>query len=494
MNVVTGVVVSVLILAFGLAVYADAPDSLWMRAYGDSLNQECRCIIQTFDGGYALTGYTAVSTVGMPSQTDVYVVRIDSDGDTLWTRRYGGLGNDVGYAIRQTSDGGFIVAGYYTYVDDPNNRDVYLVKLDSHGTKEWERLYGYSGYDEANDVQVLVGDGGFLVTGYTQTPGPFDADVYLLRTTSTGDTLFTNQYDFTINDRGQSICETTNGYVLCGYVQPGSQYDVLLLKTDSHLRSIWAKTYGGPNNETSYSIQVTPDLGFIVAGQRLVPDLGVTNAWALRTDSMGDTLWTVTMLDSIYNRFLSVDVTSDSGYVFAGQYQSVPVADRDFYVVKMSTGGAVEWETVYGTPTEDVALSVQQIDSGDYIIGGHTNLSGSGDFDAFVVRTGSLSGVAGGSADKAMSPGLALRAWPNPSTGSATIAFDLALGGKTEVKIYDVAGKLVAGLLQEDLSAGPQSFEWNGKDLTGADAPAGVYFFSVKSGDVTATGKVVLVR
>jgi hypothetical protein len=202
----------------------------------------------------------------------------------------------------------------------------------------------------------------------------------------------------------------------------------------------------------------------------------------------------VTMLDSIYNRFLSVDVTSDSGYVFAGQYQSVPVADRDFYVVKMSTGGAVEWETVYGTPTEDVALSVQQIDSGDYIIGGHTNLSGSGDFDAFVVRTGSLSGVAGGSADKAMSPGLALRAWPNPSTGSATIAFDLALGGKTEVKIYDVAGKLVAGLLQEDLSAGPQSFEWNGKDLTGADAPAGVYFFSVKSGDVTATGKVVLVR
>jgi hypothetical protein len=495
MRYVTSIVIGICVMMSGLAAYAAAPDSLWMRAYGDGLNQECRCITQTSDGGYVFTGYTGISIPGIPIQTDVYVVRLDSDGDTLWTNHYGGLGNDVGYAIRQTSDGGFIVAGYYTYVDDPNNRDVYLVKLDSLGTAQWEKRYGHEGNDEAADVQVHVGDGGFLVAGYTQTPGPFDADVYLLRTDSNGDTLMTRQYDFTINDRGLSICETVNAYVVCGYVQPGSQYDVLLLKTDSHLDSLWTKTYGGPSNEVSYSLKLTPDLGFIVAGRRELPDLSVSNGWALRTDSSGDTLWTVTMWDSVYSNFMSVDVTSDGGYVFAGMHHSAPLADRDFYVVKLAGDGAVEWETDYGTSTEDVALSIEQIEGGDYIVAGHTGLSGSGNTDAFVVRTGGTGGV--GPSD----PGVgecgwvsAVRVHPNPSAGSAVVTFNLAVEGFISVAAYDVSGRQVANLFRGELPAGRQAFEWNGKAPAGLTAPPGVYFLRVTAGGGSAAGKLVLAR
>ena len=495
MRYVTGMAIGVFVLTCAIAAYAAAPDSLWMRAYGDSLNQECRCITQTSDGGYVLTGYTGISIPGIPIQTDVYVVRLDSDGDTLWTNHYGGLGNDVGYAIRQTSDGGFIVAGYYTYVDDPINRDVYLVRLDSLGTVQWEKRYGYAGSDEAADVQVHVGDGGFLVAGYTQTPGPFDADVYLLRTDSNGDTLMTRQYDFTINDRALSICETVNAYVVCGYVQPGSQYDVLLLKTDSHLDSIWTKTYGGPNNEVSYSLKLTPDLGFIVAGRRELPDLGVNNAWALRTDASGDTLWTVTMLDSVYNSFLSVDVTSDSGYVFAGMHRSVPLADRDCYVVKLAESGAVEWKTDYGTSTEDVALSIEQVEGGDYILAGHTGLSGSGNTDALVVRTGGLSGVGARDPDIGDHGWVsALRVHPNPSAGSAAVTFNLAVEDFISVAAYDVSGRQVANLFTGELSAGRQALEWDGRDSGGLAVPPGVYFLRVTGGGGGSAGKLVLLR
>jgi hypothetical protein len=487
-------ILGICIIAFGFSLArAAAPDSLWMRAYGDSNIQQCRDIIETLDGGYAFAGYTVLPGVGIPNHYDVYVVRLDSDGDTLWTNHYGGLGNDVGYALRQTSDGGFIVAGYSAYPDDPSNRDVYLVKLDSLGAQQWEKRYGGAGRDEAYDVQVLAGGSGFILTGYTATPGPFDSDVYLLLTNSSGDTLITRQFDYTINDAGYSVCQTTNGFLVCGHVQGSQSYDVLLLKTNSHLLSSWTKTYGGPGSDAGYCVKVTPDQGFIVAADRLVAEVGLTAAWALRTDSAGDTLWTLTVVDSAVTRFQAVDVTSDSGYVFAGMREIGLLPTRDFYVVKLASDGAMEWQTVYGTPyLEDAALSIEEIAGGDFIMGGYTGPSGSTHMDALVVKTGGLSGVRSDLVAAVSSP--VLRSYPNPSKGSAAIAFDSAVKGDCRVTIYDIAGRLVVDLFAGELAPGRHCFQWDGRDAGGLSLPAGVYFCKVALGDRQVAGKVVLAR
>ena len=152
----------------------------------------------------------------------------------------------------------------------------------------------------------------------------------------------------------------------------------MLLKTTADLDSTWLKTYGGSASDVGYDIQRTSDFGFIVAGRRTITETGIVNAWALRTNTTGDTLWTRTMTDDIHNWFQSVDLTSDGGYAFAGLYTGGSLAAREIYAVKLAGDGAVESETFYGTSTEDVGMSIAQIFSGDYIIGGYTGLSGSG--------------------------------------------------------------------------------------------------------------------
>ncbi|HVP57485.1 MAG TPA: FlgD immunoglobulin-like domain containing protein [bacterium] len=492
---IVGVGVGVLAVAAGLG-YAAAPDSLWMRAYGDSAQQQCRCIIETSDHGYALTGFTTVTSPGGVKNTDVYVVRLDPNGNVKWSRNYGGFGDDVGYGVRQTADGGFVVAGSYGYPADPNNKDLYLIKLDSLGTKQWERMYSAMGYDEAFDVQLVGNDAGFILVGYTQSVVPVNSDVYVVRTNSVGDTLYTRRYDFTINDKGYSICAVRGGgYVLCGHVQGSQSYDVLILKISAQLDSLWSKTYGGSGTDIAYSIKALSDGGLILAGERAVVETGTHNAWALRTNSTGDTLWTRTMTDAVVTRFFSVDRTSDGEYVFAGQYDAGSLASRDFYVVKLTGTGAVDWQTRYGTPTEDVALSVAQIFSGDYIIGGYTGLSGSGSQDVLVVKTGAMAGVSR-EAPIGSSQGCVpvLTTYPNPTACSATVGFDLGVGCQANVGIYDVAGKLVARVFSGKLAAGRQAFQWDGRDLDGVVVSPGVYWCKLQAGGEEAVKKVIVAR
>ena len=471
---------------------ASAPDSLWMRTYGDASTQEIRCITETSDHGYIFAGSNYVEGAG-GGHVEAYVVKLDSDGDTLWTTSFRGAGEARAYAVRETFDGGYITAGYYGYLPLADDRNVCLVKLNSLGGIAWERTYGGIGYDEAHDVRVLHGDSGFVVTGYTRSFGVYGSDVYLIRTTSTGDTLFTRYYGSTINDKGYSICETTDGYVLCGISQTATEYNLYIVKTTSHLDTVWTKTYGGSEDDAGYSIRLTPaDFGFIIGGQTASFGAGADDGWAVKTDLNGDTLWTRTVGDSLYNRFFSVDTTSDGGYVFAGQYGHVPLEERDIYAAKLAPDGTLEWEARYGTANEDVALSIEQTTDGRYILGGYTKDWDSGDMDAFVVRLGSED-ESGLEPQPALS-GIMIAASPNPFTGSVGIAFRLDVKSRAKLSIFDVAGRLVRSISSGTLYPGRHSFDWDGKDGSGSSVPPGVYFCRLSVGGREATTKMVLAR
>jgi hypothetical protein len=481
------------IIAVGIgAAHAAAPDSLWMRAYGDASTQEIRCINQTSDGGYIFAGSTIIEDIS-GGHSEAYVVKLDSDGDTLWTTHFRGVGDARAYAVRETPEGGYITAGYYGYLPLADDRNVCLVKLNSLGGILWERTYGGTGYDEAHDVRVLHGDSGFVVTGYTRSFGAYGSDLYLIRTDSAGDTLFTRHYGFTINDKGYSICETTDGYVMCGICQPPTGYDLYLVKTTSHLDTVWTRTYGGPELDAGYSIKLTPaDFGFIIGGQTASFGAGDDDGWAVKTDLNGDTLWTRTVGDSLYNRFFSVDTTLGGGYVFAGQYGHVPLEERDSYAAKLAADGTLEWEARYGTADEDVTLSIEQTDGGRYIMGGYTKNWDTGDMDALVIRLGGddESGVG----PRSVPSGLAVSASPNPFTGSVRIEFSVATKAQAQLRVYDVAGRLVKGISSGTLYPGGHSFNWDGRDMNGAHVPPGIYFCRISVGMRDTTAKAVLAR
>ena len=150
-------------------------------------------------------------------------------------------------------------------------------------------------------------------------------------------------YNATINDNAFGVAETDGGFMVGGYVQGAALYDVMLLKTTSGLDSTWLKTYGGPGSDVAYCMKRTPDSGFVLAGYRTITETGKVNAWVLRANAAGDTLWTRTAAHDTSNWFQSVDVTSDGGYVFAGLWAGTSLATRDCYVVKLAGDGAVEW-------------------------------------------------------------------------------------------------------------------------------------------------------
>jgi len=315
---------------------AGAGDTLWTRTYGGRSHDLGQSVQQTSDGGYIIAGSTESFGAGYE---DVYLVKTDSSGDTLWTRSYGGSYEDVGYSIRQTSDGGYIIAAY-TQSFGAGSTDVYLLKTNSSGDTLWTRTYGGSDCDGSSSVEQ-TSDGGYIIAGYTESFSAGGYDVYLLKTDSSGDTLWTRTYGGSYDEVGWAVQQTSDGgYITAGYTLSfgAGGYDVYLLKTDPSGDTLWTRTYGGRSHEWGRSVQQTSDAGYIIAGHTLSFGAGSYDVYLLKTDPSGDTLWTRTYGGSDSDGSLSVRQTSDGGYIIGGFTESFGAGDRDVYLIRAADG------------------------------------------------------------------------------------------------------------------------------------------------------------
>ena len=201
-----------------------------------------------------------------------------------WERTYGGAGNEGGNAVRQTQDGGYIVSGGTTSYG--NGYQVYLVKTNASGDTLWTRTYGGAGSDEGYSVQQTQ-DTGYIVSGYTNSFGNF-TQVYLIKTNASGDTLWTRYYGGMGEDVGYSAQQTSDGgYVVAGLTGFYPDYQVCLIKTNASGDTLWTKTYGGTGDDDGNSVQQTSDGGYIVAGRY---DAFGTNpqVYLIKTDANGN--------------------------------------------------------------------------------------------------------------------------------------------------------------------------------------------------------------
>jgi uncharacterized delta-60 repeat protein len=375
-----------LVLAWAQAGFGQPPDTLWTRTYGGSGYDWAYSIRQTSDGGYIVAGVT--NSFGAGSY-DFYVVKTNSQGDTLWTHTYGGSNHDWACSVQQTADGGYIVAGY-THSFGAGYSDFFLVKTNSQGDTLWTRTYGGSDYDNAYSVQQTA-DGGYIVAGFTDSFGAGRSDVYLVKTNSQGDTLWTRTYGGSASDGAWSGRQTPDGgYIVAGttYSFGAGNYDLYVVKTNSQGDTLWTRTYGGGSGDEALSVQRTADGGYIVAGYTESFGAGLYDFYLVKTDSLGDTLWTRTYGGSSWEYAYSVQQTTDSGYVMAGYTYSFGAGWNDLYLVKTNSHGGILWTRTYGGSTWDEAQSVQQTSDGGYIVAGYTESFGAGSRDFYLVKTG----------------------------------------------------------------------------------------------------------
>lgn len=254
---------------------------LWSKCYGDIYDNYSNNIQQTSDSGYIISGYTDTDTTGFGnSYLSLFLIKTDAAGDTLWTKTYIGDFYNC-FAMQQTTDGGFILAG------GTSNR-AFLLKTDATGIPQWSKTYGGSVLDIALCVKQLA-DGGFIFSGKSDFGGL--GDVYLVRTDGNGDLLWSKIIGDSTLQSGLSFVPTNNnGYLITGYtsgISPAYLHDIFLLHTDSIGNFLWAKKIiNSSNDDISSCIQQTTDGGYVISGMTLFNTPQKINL--IKIDSLGN--------------------------------------------------------------------------------------------------------------------------------------------------------------------------------------------------------------
>jgi hypothetical protein len=317
---------------------------LWSQTFGGTLYDRGNALQQTWDGGYIIAGETKSMGAG---EEDFYLVKTDQLGGEVWQQAFGSTEEDIAYDVKQTTDGGYIMVGT-TYANWGNGSDVYLVKVDAAGFEQWSQTIG--GEDDEEGVGVCqTPDDGFIVAGYSSTSQPYG--VYLFKTDALGNLQWSQGYGGGISGTCQSVDLTQNGgYVVVGSSQPmgATNEDIFLIKTDSDGDSLWTRTYGGIFDDIGYDVQQTVNGGFIITGSS-IPDSGSNDEdlYILYTDEDGNPQWDMRFgVGEGYHSFgYGVQQTMDGGYIVTGKTDPVSSLQYDVYLIRLDNDAGIEYET-----------------------------------------------------------------------------------------------------------------------------------------------------
>ncbi|MGC9514749.1 hypothetical protein [Methanocrinis sp.] len=293
-----------------------------------------------WDGGYGFYEYDdgdyviVTTTISDPDQ-ELLLMKVDSDGNETWARTFGeASSSEEGFDVDMASDGGYVAVG----ASEAEGRcDLLLLKFDSEGEEVWTKRFNRSDADRGSSVQV-TGDGGYIIAGTTETEED-GSDLWLLKVDQNGEQVWERTYGGTGDDEGFCARETADGgYILVGSRQAfgGLGKNLWLLKTDALGNEVWNNRFGGAGDQLGLSVLETEDLGFIIAGYTDGTDGGDADALIIKTGSDGSLLREMTLGGTGHDEAGAVVETDDGGYAFTGLTESFGAEGRDVWLVRLS--------------------------------------------------------------------------------------------------------------------------------------------------------------
>jgi PKD repeat protein len=328
-----------------------ARNVMWERDYGSPMRDVGQAIRQTPDGGFIIAGYTTNTDDGM---NDIYLVKTDAQGSLLWEKKIGGDGDQVATAMTPSNDGGFVMSGI---VEQGSNQDALLVKVDMNGNLVWQKQFGSANAQEVAYCIQATPDGGYLLGGYNSIHlpdgPPGDGVSYLLKTDAEGNLLMEND-NISVIWHTRYIDQTADGgFILAGssnrYTQQGH---IVLVKLDSKGAQEWLSGYNTYSiYDDVYCVRQTSDGGYITCGAaRTSPDYDLPikkSIFVIKTDADGNQVWQKTFTAGIgYGIGYDIQQTPDGGYILAGlliaEYVEFVREDDDVYLLKLDANGNPE--------------------------------------------------------------------------------------------------------------------------------------------------------
>jgi hypothetical protein len=301
-----------------------------------------------------------------------------------WETTFGGTLYETGNSVQQTTDGGYIITGH-TESFGNGDYDVYLIKTDVDGVEQWNQTFGGTEADYSSSVQQTT-DGGYIITGNTNSFGN-DRYVYLIKTDVNGVEQW-NQTFGVYSASGHYVQQTTDGgYIITGMIlyTMNGDYDTYLIKTDGNGIQQWSQTFG--TGRAGLSVQQTSDGGYIIAGQ--TQSLGNINydIHIIKTDGNGIQQWSQTFGGTGIDEAVEIKQTTDGGYIIIGSTSAVGIADNDVYLIKTDGYGIEQWNQTFGGLNQDYGRSVKQTSDGGYIIAGQTQSFGNTNYSVYLIKT-----------------------------------------------------------------------------------------------------------
>jgi hypothetical protein len=316
---------------------------LWSNNYGGSGAEIGYSITELDDGGYIILGESNSYSLATSDSIDAWILKIDMNGDSIWSASYGSYGLDIGYDICTTHERGYVVTG--TSYTSLGNNHLWIFKTDSIGNIIWDKKYGTMTFEVGLGIEATL-DSGYIVSGIG-----YGGCSWLIKTDNNGDTLWTKTDCW--NREVEDIEQTTDG----GFISTGNGYgDFFLVKTDQYGNTIWDKKYGGVNYEKGYDVEQTTDAGYIITGCTSSfgnSTVDYPDMWILKTNALGDSLWSKTFGGLNTDKARSVKQTIDGGYIICGYMY------KDILLIKTDGNGNIT--SSFNIPIPNLNRKLQKV-------------------------------------------------------------------------------------------------------------------------------------
>lgn len=467
--------IAVLVLA--ASAIAQPPDTLWTGLYGLSDWGYAYAVRPTLDGGFAIVG-------SMSNPSRCALVKARSTGERQWFQSLGPL-NSCANDVQPMSDGGYLLVGTAGIIS------AILIRTDSLGHQQWTQ--SFTDHNPAFVRTAKCSNGDIIVVG-TQTDSVISAARYL-RITPTGNVL----WDRTCaGPQGQrlsltldAVCPTADG----GFVGAGTadtvdvviDADFFILRATSDGDTLWTRVIREMDQQGARSVQSTGD-GFVIGG---IDNLGsVFHPHILKVDGDGNILWNrvITTLGSV--GCVAAYEIEQGDLILAGTAYSGAPGSPDYYLARVAPNDTVLWMQRYGGSHTEWAEDMKLTADGGCIIAGRTASFGVQGWDFYAVRTTPVYDPSETKSNFILHPSsLILSCAPNPFNPSTRIEFDLARAERVRLRVYDVLGKEVAVMSDGLLEAGRHSIIFDGTALS-----SGIYFARLETGKSVRTEKLMLLK
>lgn len=456
--------------------------------YGGANDDFGRDVEFSPDNSLVSTGFTHSMGAGV---ADYYLAKTDLNGNMLWQKTFGGTQNEFARDIVITADMGIALVGYSESFG-AGTENIYLVRTDVNGNTLWTQTYGGANQNQGLALD-LNSDGGFIIAGYTNNMGAGSDDVYLIRTDSLGNMLWQKTYGGTNVDRAYAVKQTTSGgFILAGYTSSFSaSYEFYLINTDANGDTLWTKRFGGISNDRSYAVQQTSDGGFIALGYTLSFGSGQSDVYIIKTDASGNIQWTKVYGGSTFDYGYAINQLPDNGYIIAGETESYGFGGGkpDMYIMRLDPVGDTLWTKTYGGPDWDYGRAICSIPGNNFAaIGAAENLS-LGMSDIYLITIDSVGNPINGfttATNNEIRSEKTFSLFPNPATGRVNINLNSPSTNSAQIIIFNAMGQLVY-FQEHKVEVGSTVVQLNITQFT-----PGFYTVQVKQNNLLQSQKLII--